>query len=121
MLTPEKATALQHEWIAAWNTHDIDTFMHHYSENVVFASPLIVKILGLPDGTITGKQPLRDYFINGLSRFPELHFKLYSVLSGCNSLVIHYKSVTNLVGAEGMILDNAGKIKSCLCHYTTEG
>jgi len=119
MLTQEKADQLAQEWIHAWNSHDIDAIIHHYSEAVIFTSPLIVKILDLPDGTITGKQALRDYFITGLSRFPELNFKLYHVLVGCNSIVLYYKSVNNLVASEVMILDEAFKVKSCLCHYTT--
>jgi hypothetical protein len=119
MLTQEKAEQLAREWIAAWNSHDIDSIMHHYSETVVFASPLIMKILNIADGTIIGKEKLRAYFITGLTRFPELNFKLYQVLAGCKSMVIHYKSVNNLVGAEMMVLDDDFKVKSCLCHYTT--
>lgn len=119
MLTQEKAEALANHWIQSWNSHNIEAILAHYSNTVVFSSPLIAKILGNADGTIIGKDALRDYFIAGLARFPELKFELLQVFSGCNSLVIHYKSVNNLIGAEVMILDGNLNVKSCLCHYKT--
>jgi len=117
MITTETAVHTANEWIAAWNSHDIDAIMHHYSDDIVFSSPLIVRILDKPDGTIADKPALKAYFLKGLESYPELKFELYHVLVGVNSITIYYKSVRNLVATEVMVLNGEGKIKQCLCHY----
>lgn len=121
MLSNETSEQLAKDWIDSWNAHDIDRIMEHYSQDIEFSSPLIVKILGDPEGKIRGKESLRAYFLKGLAAYPDLHFELYHVLSGCNSLVIYYHSVKDLIGTEVMILDGNHKIKNCLCHYKSTG
>jgi hypothetical protein len=117
MISKETARHFADEWIAAWNSHDIDTIMSHYDTHIEFTSPMIVSILGIPDGTIRHHQELRDYFLKGLAAYPDLKFELYNVLSGVDSVVIHYKSVKNLVGAEVFILNDASKAVRCFCNY----
>lgn len=117
MITNEQANELARDWIAAWNSHDIEIIMKHYNEEIEFSSPLIVKILNKTDGTIKNKAELKTYFIKGLEAYPELKFELYHVLAGVNSIVIYYKSVKNLIGTEVLVLNNQHKIIQCLCHY----
>lgn len=117
MITAEKANAIANEWVASWNSHDIDSIISHYDEAVEFSSPLVVKILNKADGKISGKSDLKEYFLKGLAAYPELKFELYGALAGINSVVIHYKSVKNLVAAEVLILNNEGKIQQCICNY----
>ena len=117
MLTQEQGLHIAIEWVKAWNDHDIDAIMAHYSEEIHFASPLIIKIAQKPDGVITGKAELEAYFLKGLAAYPDLKFELYHVLTGVNSLVVYYKSVKNMLSAELMILDSNGKVKQCIAHY----
>lgn len=121
MITTEKANKLAQEWIESWNSHNIDNIMVHYAENVDFTSPLIVQILNKPDGRLVGKAILKDYFLKGLTAYPDLKFELYHVLAGVNSIVIYYKSVKNLIAAEVLILNEEGLVKECICHYKEMG
>lgn len=106
------------EWINAWNSHDLDRIMSHYAEELEFYSPLIVKLNINPDGRITHKTDLRDYFKIGLEKFPDLHFSLQHVLVGLNSVVLYYGSVNNTLSAEFMLFNEEGKISQVRAHYT---
>ena len=35
----EQAQQLAEEWYAAWNSHDLERILSHYSDDVVFVSP----------------------------------------------------------------------------------
>jgi hypothetical protein len=112
-----QAQKIAEEWWDAWNQHDLNAIMSHYSENIVFTSPLIIKITGESSGTLQGKSALRKYFSQGLAAYPDLKFKPLSVFTGVNSLVAHYESVGNRGSAEVMELDENGKICRVLAHY----
>lgn len=105
------------EWVAAWNSHDLDVIMEHYSENIVFYSPFIKKVNNDVTGCITGKKALREYFSRALSVYTDLHFELYHVLEGVDSQVLYYKSVGNRLAAEMMVLGDDGKIAEVRAHY----
>ena len=34
------------EWIAAWNSHDLETILSHYADDIVFRSPRIAVVMG---------------------------------------------------------------------------
>lgn len=106
-----------HEWLNAWNSHDLEAIMEHYAEEVVFYSPLIQKINNEPSGRIQGKEGLRAYFSKGLQVYPDLHFELYHVLEGVRSVVLYYKSVNNRLSAEMMVLNEEGKVVEVRAHY----
>ena len=46
--------AFAHDWIAAWNSHDLDRIPSHYAENVILTSPAAAKLLNDPSGIVTG-------------------------------------------------------------------
>ena len=117
MLSEEDANRLGEEWIEAWNKHDLDAILSHYSDDVEFVSPFVVRVLGEPSGTVRGSEALRDYVSRGLLRFPDLHFDLGRALPGINSVTLYYKSVNDLQAAEVMELNEEGKIRRVLCHY----
>ncbi len=113
----QKAKEFAEEWIASWNSHNLDNIMDHYSDDVEFNSPFIVKLLNELSDTVHSKQNLRLYFQKGLEAYPELHFELLNVLAGVNSIVLYYRSVNNLMAAEMMCFDETGKVSKVLAHY----
>jgi hypothetical protein len=110
-------THLAQEWVNAWNAHDMDAILSHYAEDIVFYSPVIQQINKDPKGCIQGKAALREYFAKGLAAYPDLHFELYHILEGINSVVIYYKSIANRLSAEMMVLNEQGKVKEVRAHY----
>lgn len=107
------------QWIAAWNSHDLDAIMSHYEENVVLTSPVAARILNLPSGTVEGKTALRNYFKQGLKLYPNLQFELIDVMHGLSSIVICYKNQNGTRTAEFMEFGNNGRIVRVVANYSS--
>jgi hypothetical protein len=120
MITPAQVKQLAHDWLAAWNRHDLEAILEHYADDVELTSPFVVQVLGDPTGTIKGKERLRAYFAMGLAMFPDLDFDLIQVFTGLSSLVLHYRSVDDTLAAEVLVLNPQGKIARVMAHFITE-
>jgi ketosteroid isomerase-like protein len=92
-------------WLRGWNAHDIDQVLSHFSEDVVFTSPVAVQLLEGSDGTIRGKKALREYWTEGLRRVPLLHFEVVGVYVGVTSVVINYRNQKGGLVNEVLIFD----------------
>jgi hypothetical protein len=90
-LSEQRARELAHEWVAAWNAHDLDAIMRLYAPGVVFQTPTIIDSLGIPDGRVVGVERLREHFTRGLQRLPDLQFDLDAVHVGVRSVAISYR------------------------------
>jgi hypothetical protein len=88
------------DWIHAWNSHDLDRILAHYSDDFEFSSPKIVDLMGDPTGTLKGKDAIRPYWAKALARAPELQFKLRTILTGMNSIVLYYEGSAGRMVAE---------------------
>ena len=117
-MTRDVAWKLAHEWVEAWNAHDLDAIMAHYDDAVELTSPVAARLLGLPDGRVAGKANLRAYFQRGLEAFPELNFHLEDVLWGLNSVVLYYTNQRGTKTAEFMELSAAGKVLRVVANYS---
>lgn len=106
------------EWIAAWNSHSIDAIMSHYAEDVTVKSPFLVEAVKGSGGTVSGRETLRAIYSKAFQKYPDLKFELIRVLASTESVVLHYKSVENLLAAETFVLGEDGKAKLVLCHYS---
>lgn len=116
-LTEQAAQSFATQWIDAWNRHDLTAIMELYSNDIRFYSPYIIK-LGMNDqGVITRKDELEKYFGKALGIYTDLHFELREVLTGADSVILYYKSVSNRMAAEMMELDESGKISLVKAHY----
>lgn len=106
------------EWIAAWNSHNLDAILAHYHPDVVLTSPVAAKLLGNPSGIVRGKAALRDYFARGLQAYPDLRFELVDVMRGLSSIVLCYINQKETKTAEFMELDNSGKVTRVVANYS---
>jgi hypothetical protein len=118
-MTRDEAWKLANDWVAAWNAHDLDRIMTHYEETVVLTSPVAARLLGLPDGTVTGKANVRAYFQRGLQAYPELHFDLQEVFWGLSSVVLCYANQAGNRTGEFMELSANGKVARVVANYNT--
>jgi hypothetical protein len=118
MLTEENARKFADEWIAAWNSHDLDQIMEHYADNVVLISPVAAKLLNDPSGAVKGKQALRVYFAKGLEAYPQLKFEPIEVMWGLSSVVLHYVNQKGTKSGEFMEMDAGGKVVKVVANYS---
>ena len=105
------------EWIEAWNSHNIQSIMAHYANDIDFVSPIAARLLDNTSGQIRNLHDLRSYFLKGLEAYPSLHFELYHVLEGVNSVTLVYKSVNDMIAAEYMEINKSGKVGKVRAHY----
>lgn len=103
-------------WLEAWNSHDLDKIMTHYTDNFEMSSPVIKQIMNIESGRLKGKKEVRAYWEKALSMNPNLHFEAIKSFTGANSIVIHYKGHRGL-SAETFFFDDKGKVKSAYAHY----
>ena len=118
MISHEQADRFATEWVDAWNAHDLDAIVAHYSEHVSFVSPFVAALTGEETARIEGRDALREYFGRGLEAFPDLHFELYTALPGVSSVALHYRSVGGRLAIETMELDEDGLVVRACAHYS---
>lgn len=87
-----EAQTFAESWLQAWNAHDLDAVLSHFTDDVVFTSPIAAKIVEGSDGVIRGKAALREYWQEGLRRIPDLRFELRGIYVGQTTLVINYRN-----------------------------
>lgn len=104
------------DWIDAWNTHDLDRVLSHYTDDFDMSSPVIIKVAGEPSGTLRGKEAVGSYWAKALQLIPDLHFELISTLVGVNSITLYYKSARGL-SAEVFHFNQDGKVTRAYAHY----
>ena len=118
MITASEVKGFARQWVAAWNSHDLDAIMSHYDVDVVLISPVAAKILDRPSGTVEGDAALRNYFKRGLELYPNLHFELLDVMCGLASIVVLYKNQKGTMTVEFMEFGKNGKIIRVVANYS---
>jgi hypothetical protein len=94
VISEKQAQTVVSQWLEAWNAHDLEMILSHYSDDITLVSPIAERLVESSSGQITGKKELASYFKLGLKQYPDLHFKLHNIMLGLNSLVIHYTKAT---------------------------
>lgn len=106
------------EWIEAWNSHDLDRILTHYSDDVEITTPMIKMALGNDSGSLKGKEAVGIYWRQALIKLPDLHFELLDVATSVDSIALYYKSVMNKNTIEVMFFNQDGKVNKIIAHYT---
>ncbi len=117
MILESQALDFAEEWIRAWNSHDLDAILSHYSEDIVLISPIATRILNDPSGKVIGKTALRAYFQKGLAFYPNLKFELLDVMWGISSIVLYYINQNGVKAGEFMEIDANGKVVNVVANY----
>lgn len=116
MLEKAFADHFASDWVKAWNAHDLDRILSHYTDDFEMSSPVIIKVAGEPSGTLKGKQAVGAYWAKALQLIPDLHFELITTLVGVNSITLYYKGARGL-SAEVFHFNQDGKVTRAFAHY----
>jgi ketosteroid isomerase-like protein len=49
------------QWVDAWNAHDLDAVLSHFSDDAEFSSPVAAQLLPETSGVLRGKDAIRSY------------------------------------------------------------
>jgi len=116
MIDRDAAHRFAEDWIAAWNSRDLDRVLAHYAEDFDFSSPLIVQVVGKTDGRLQGKAAVRGYWERCLQAVPALRLDLKDVLVGMDTLTLYYHGPRGMA-AETLQFDAAGKVYRAAACY----
>lgn len=104
------------DWVEAWNQHNLERILAHYSEDFEISSPMIIKVMAEPAGTLKGKESVRAYWEKALQLLPNLHFELIETLIGTHSIVLYYQGVSGKA-AEVFHFNASGLVFKTYAHY----
>ena len=104
------------EWVAAWNSHDLDRILAHYDDDFEMSSPIIITLVGEPSGRLRGKKAVGAYWAKALQSVPDLRFELLAALAGVNSVTVYYRGHRGL-SAEVLHFGPSGKVRQAFAHY----
>ena len=116
MLTPEFAEHFAQEWISAWNSHDLDRILAHYSDHFTMSSPRIAALTEQSSGILCGKAAVVDYWRRALSSAPDLLFALIGVYLGADSVALHYEGPRG-PAVEVFFFDEHGLVDRASANY----
>ena len=116
-MTLPQAQQFAAEWIAAWNAHDIDAVLAHYTDDFTMTTPMIQKLLGIPSGALQGKQAVGDYWRAALRKIPDLQFSIIETTCGVDTVSIYYNAVLGRRAIETFFLNADGRVFKALATY----
>lgn len=106
--------ALGRQWIAGWNSHDLERVLSLYAEDCQMTSDRIPAFGFDASGTLRGKANLRTYWGKALQLRPKLTFELIDTYVSPDSLVVFYQNELGAkiceylrVNADGLILQGS--------------
>lgn len=116
MIDSQFATEFANHWIEAWNSHNLDEILSHYTDDFEMSSPVIVGTMNEPSGKLKGKESIRVYWSKALAKYPDLRFEKLHVLAGVGSVTIIYNGVRGL-SAEVFHFNSQAKVCAAYAHY----
>ena len=116
MIEKDFADRFAADWISAWNSHNLEAVLTHYTEDFEMTSPLIPLVTGEASGKLKGKETVGAYWSKALERIPNLHFDLISILRGVKTITLYYQGHRGL-SAEVFFFDETGKVFKAFAHY----
>jgi len=116
-MNAKSAKEFAQHWVEAWNAHDLDAILSHYTDDFEMSSPIIVSAMNEPSGRLKGKQIIREYWAGALKKYPTLHFEIQQVLTGAGSVTLVYNGVRG-ISAEVFLFNEVGKVYAAYAHYT---
>ena len=102
--------AMAREWIAAWNSHDLERVLALYAEDAGMTSDRIPAFGFDASGTLHGKDKLRAYWGKALALLPSMHFELIDIFVSPDSVIVFYKNERDARICEYLRVNAAGKI-----------
>jgi len=118
MIEQHAAFAFTEHWVSAWNSHDLDKILSHYTDDIIMESPLALKRMPETGGIVRGKEAVRAYWKMGLELIPDLFFEVHEVFIGIRGITIYYiNHATGRKTTEVLYLNEEGKVYKGFAYY----
>ena len=117
MIDKQKLKQAAMQWIDDWNHRNIGNVMDHYSGDVKFYSPTVIRRWNETEGKLEGKEAVERHFRKGLEEMPDIHFEFHSILFGIESIILFYKRESGILAADLVMFNKAGKVSEVRAYY----
>jgi ketosteroid isomerase-like protein len=117
MMTYEDAEAHAQSWISAWNAHDLNNILLHYSQDVVFEAETVKRRWNKP--TLHGIEELRKHFALGLELAPGMTFHLEQVFLAPSGYAILYRRENGNRVIDCVKVDDSGRATNVVAYYAS--
>jgi ADP-ribose pyrophosphatase YjhB (NUDIX family) len=91
---PRTLSEIAHEWIDAFNAHDLDRLLALYAEDAVHTSPKLRARRPETKGEVRGKAALRAWWDDAMTRLPGLQYRLVTVTAGEAQVFVEYERIS---------------------------
>jgi len=118
-MTYDDAEAHAKDWIEAWNVHDLERILSHYSQDVVFEAETVKARWKKADGKLRGIAELRKHFALGLELAPNLKFHLEQVFLAPSGYAILYQRDNGNRVIDSVIIDDVGLATKVIAYYAS--
>jgi ketosteroid isomerase-like protein len=102
------------DWIDAWNDHDLERLLRHFSDDFEAWAPAISLVTHDSAGVLRGKAAVMASLSEARQLIPEVRFELISTLVGETSVTLYYKGVRGRLAAETFCFGPDLKVVSVL-------
>jgi hypothetical protein len=118
-MTYDDALAHAKDWIEAWNSHDLERILSHYSKEVVFEVETARARWNKADGKLYGIAELRRHFALGLELAPQLKFQLDQVFLAPSGYAVLYQRENGNRVIDCVTIDDAGHAAKVTAYYAS--
>ncbi|MBM3660005.1 MAG: nuclear transport factor 2 family protein [Actinobacteria bacterium] len=105
------------EWIAAWNSHDLDRILSHYAADAVVRTPLAAVRVPESGGVVRGHAALRAYWGPALEAQADLRFTLLEAMPTVDGVTILYRNHRGQLVAETVLWGDDGLVHTSIVGY----
>ena len=109
--------AVADEWIAAWNSHDLDRILSHYAIDATVTTPIAATRVPGSGGVVRGHEGLRAYWGPALVDMPDLHFDLVEAMPTVDGVTILYRNHRGQLVAETVLWGADGLVHTAVVAY----
>lgn len=113
----DECRKLAFDWIAAWNDHNLEKILLHYSDDVEFTAQTVATRWNRADGTLRGKEELKKHFAKGLELAPRLRFEIEGVFLAPGGYAVLYRRENGNRVLDVVELDSNQKAKKVTAYY----
>jgi ketosteroid isomerase-like protein len=104
MIERAQAVVAAQEWLDAWNAHDPERVVAHFTDDVVIHSPLAGQLRPGSNGVLQGKDEVLSYYRDGLAEASGLRFSLIEVCIGVDDITIVYRNHRDILVTEALTM-----------------
>jgi ketosteroid isomerase-like protein len=109
-MLPSELEQIAMNWLAAFNTKNLEKLLALYHEDAQHFSPKLKIRKPETNGWVTGKEALRAWWQDAFDRLPTLHYEATTLTANTDRIFMEYIRKVN--GEENMLVAEVLEIKN---------